>query len=118
MKLKSFAFVVLGVAIAITGQLAWSAATANEYAAIAESVSQVASKMKQAKYLAEQVLANNSAQGADWNSQEAADALTAAGVDYTPAEISNAIGSLSTFTGAGFWNTHGGNFEQLAKPIE
>lgn len=101
------------------------AARASEIVAIGEAVALVSEVMRQAKYLADQVLANNSAHAVDWNLRSTQDALDSAGKPYTGREISNAIGSLAKFRDD-FWNGtppagnqggNGGNFELLSRPL-
>lgn len=92
-------------------------ASGPEAVAIAEAVTIVAEAVRGAKYLADQVLANNSAHAVDWNDPAIIQALEDAGKQFTAAEIANAIGSLSTFKTT-FWDAgHGGNFELLSRPI-
>lgn len=95
------------------------AATLNEISDIHAAVVSLANAAKSLKFLADQALAKNSAHGMDWGNlpDGAVDANGyLVGTDDTPAEISNAIGSLASYKE--LWlNGHGGNFEKLAKAI-
>ena len=97
------------------------ATTNNEVVAIAKAVAECGRLLKAAQYVAQQVLARNNVEAITWDSGEDA-ALSAAGLDYTGEEISNALGSLSQFKN--YWTNaavtqgdHGGNFEKLTTPI-
>ena len=92
------------------------AATVSEVNAIATAVVDLANAAKSLKYLADQALAKNAAHSIDWNDLPVGavvDGYLACG--DTPAEISNAVGSLAAYQT--LWTTHGGNFEKLAKAI-
>lgn len=97
------------------------AATQAEITAIVNSIKELAKQAKILKSLTDQALAHNSAHSIDWNefAQDYPDLVDESGdiVDagITPAELSNAIGSLASYQT--YWTTHGGNFEKLTKPI-
>lgn len=95
------------------------AASDSEIVALAEAVTVVAEAIRAAKYLTDQVLANNSAHGVDWSQQPAADALAAAGKPYTAAEIEAALAPMQALQT--FWNqgnpTNGSKIELLSRPI-
>lgn len=93
------------------------AATISEVNAIATAVVDLANAAKSLKYLTDQALAKNAAHAIDWNDLPAGavDANGYLACGDTPAEISNAVGSLAAYQT--LWTTHGGNFEKLAKAI-
>ena len=87
---------------------------------IAAAVAEMATMHKRVNSLASQVLANNSAKSINWEDLPAGSVDEDGNVDgttYTPAEISNVIGSLSTYQTAHWDAGHGGNYEKLSKPI-
>ena len=111
---KIAALLVLGGVLTVGSQIVYALATENTYQSTADSLVDVSNVMKSANSAAEQVLAFNAAHTLDWTSQAAEDAL--AGRDYSKEDVSNVLGSLSTFT-ASYYATNGVNFEKLAKPI-
>ncbi len=94
------------------------AATVSEINEVATAAVSLANTAKSLKKLADQVLDKNAAHSIDWNSlpEGAVDQAGYLACGDTPAEISNAIGSLAAYQA--LWaNGHGGNFEKLAKAI-
>lgn len=96
-------------------------ATNNEIVAIAKAVAECARLLKAAKYITDQTLARNSVEAITWGASQDT-ILSDAGLSYTGAEISNALGSLAQLQN--YWTNaavtqgdHGGNFEKLVDPI-
>jgi len=98
--------------------MAW-AANADQAKAVAASVKELAEALKSAKNLTDQLVENNQALSINWNNPPTGlvdETGLIVGTNYTPGQISNAIGSLAAFQA--LWAAgHGGNFELLAKPI-
>lgn len=98
-------------------------ASNNEILELAKAGKQLSEKAKDLVNLAGQFLNNNSAQAINWAtvSDTNPTALSAngdfVGYEFTPAELSNVIGSLNTIKAFIVDNGHLGNFEKLAKPI-
>ncbi|QDU97514.1 hypothetical protein [Lignipirellula cremea] len=93
-------------------------ATSAEIVAIGQAVAACARAAKSLNAITDQTLSRNTVESFDWaaaDADEANAALSAAGVSYSSAEVSNAIGSLAAFQT--YWGTHGGNFEKLTDPI-
>jgi methyl-accepting chemotaxis protein len=88
-------------------------ATAAQTSETAAAIVDCANEIKSLMAITNQALDHNSALSIDWNSVNAEDIADA--TDATPAEVSNAIGSLASLQT--YWETHGGNFEKLAKAI-
>ena len=78
--------------------------------AIAQGVADVAASMKSVQGLVSQVLSSNQTQAIDWNSQEVTDALAA--YDFEGADVSNALGSMSSFDTT-YWPTNDQNYEKM-----
>ena len=94
------------------------AASISEINAVSTAIVSLANAAKSLKSLTDQVLAKNAAHSIDWNAlpDGAVDQAGYLACGDTPAEISNAIGSLAAYQA--LWaNGHGGNFEKLAKAI-
>ncbi len=91
----------------------------SECLAIVNGCKALAKAAKSLNALSSQLLANNSAQSIDWNSLPEGWINSDGdieGTDVSPAEVSNVIGSLSTFQ-TFYSNGHNGNFEKLSPPI-
>lgn len=96
-----------------------------EVVGIAKQVVALSSQFKESRHLSRQLLENGQAMSINWGTltQDNPSLLDENGLfvdpalaGKSPAEISNAIGSMDTF-GSSYWPTHGGNFELLAPPI-
>lgn len=97
------------------------AATNAEIVAIAKAVADCAKKLKQAKAIVDQTLSRNTVESITWGASQDT-ILSDAGLSYTGAEVSNAIGSLAQYQN--YWGNavvtqgdHGGNYEKLVDPI-
>lgn len=93
-----------------------------EVVALAKAVADVAKQFKSADALSYQVLNSNTAAAIDWNQVGTSNAGALdedghiSGTSYTPAEVSNMIGTLAaidTLLDGG----HRGNLEKLTSPI-
>ena len=93
-----------------------------EVIAVAAAVAEAARLWKSFKAIADQVLGSNTAHSIDWAQVATSNAGALdgdghiSGKSYTPAEVSNMIGSLAaheTLWGQG----HGGNVEKMTDPI-
>jgi len=98
------------------------AASNAEIAALAAAAKSLANAMKSFVALGGQFLSNNSAQSINWGAMtdqngpvDPSGDLT--GFDFTPAELSNFIGSVDTVRNFITDNGHLGNIEKLANPI-
>ena len=92
------------------------ALTESEIQAVANATRDVAKALKAAKNILDQTLASTLALSIDWGTTQAEDALENNATNptsYTAAEISNALGSFTTFN-SGHWDAgNGGNYELL-----
>jgi hypothetical protein len=94
------------------------ATTTAEIVDIGKGIADCAKGLASTNKLIIETLERNTGEAFDWGGADAATAntaLTGAGLWYTAAEVSNAIGSLAAFQT--FWATHGGNLRKLTKTI-
>lgn len=94
---------------------------------LAQAGQDMADKTAQLKALGDQFLRENSSEALDWGNLAASNPNTLdadgyiQGFDFTPAELSNWIGSLSNLLdeSSGWWSTNGGNVTNMtSKPIQ
>lgn len=92
--------------------------TPNQITEQAKATAAVAQQLKAALVLARQVVAHGQTLGVDWNNlpNEAKDGNFVLGTEITPAQASNAIGSIDNFVST-YWAGQGVNLEILSKPI-
>ena len=92
------------------------ALTESEIQAVANATRDVAKALKAAKSILDQVLGSDNTLSIDWGSTAAQDALENNATNptsYTAGEVSNALGSFTTFN-TGHWDAgNGGNYELL-----
>ena len=91
-------------------------ATRAEILAVADSMCDVSTKLKQAKSISDQALESNTVRAINWTSPEVEDVLATAGRTFSGQDVSNSIGSIDNYVKS-WWATHGQNLEKLTKPI-
>jgi len=91
---------------------------------LAQAGQDMADKCAQLKALGDQFLRENSSEALNWGTLASTNPNTVdedgyiEGFDFTPAELSNWIGSLDNLLST-WWGTHGGNVTNVtSKPIQ
>lgn len=97
-------------------------ASLNEVLALANAAQELSNDAKRFVARARQFLSNNSAHSINWAtvSDDVNGSVTngdITGLEFTPADLSNVIGSLDTICDLIEDNGHLGNFEKLAEPV-